>query len=297
MSLRTRMCMALGLWLWFFVPFQRASAQQGVSALPDSVPASHPQPTAPVSAPAGATTSTSDAAGFIRLDLTVHDEKGSPVPGLAATDFTLLENDKPDKILSFRAFDGVSKAADAPVELILFLDTINLSSEQISVAQREVVKFLRQNGGRLAQPVSLFWLAVSGLWAPLQAQPSVDGNGLAAGLEHSPKLRLIWSMKSTDSAGASASPSSNFLPLRAFGLIAAEKRQQPGRKSLVWIGPDLTMGTGAGENLFGLRIDLERPRREQESGAVQQFGAVLRWTWEHTVADVRLHADNRRGAG
>jgi VWFA-related protein len=243
--------MALGLWLWFFVPLQRAGAQQDIPALPDPTPAGHPQPTAQAPALAGATASASDAAGLIRLDLTVHDEKGSPVSGLAATDFTLLENDKPDKILSFRAFDGASKPTEAPVELILFLDTINLSSEQISVEQREAAKFLRQNGGRLVQPVSLFWLAASGLWAPPQVQPSVDGNGLAEDLEHSPKLRLIWSMKSTESAGASASSSSNLLPLSAFGLIAAEKRQQPGRKLLVWIGPDLTMGTGAGENLFG----------------------------------------------
>ena len=36
---------------------------------------------------------------------------------------------------------------------------------------------------------------------------------------------------------------------------------------------------GAGENLLGLRIHIERPRREQEAGAVEQFdqrlGALL----------------------
>jgi len=238
MSLRPRICVALGLWLWFVVRVQPADAQQGVPALPDPTPASRPQQTA------------SDAVGLIQLDVTVHDEKGSPVSGLAASDFTLLENDKQDKILSFRAFDEVAKTTDAPVKLILFLDTINLSSEQISVAQREVAKFLRQNGGRLAQPVSLFWLADSGLWVPPQAQPSVDGNGLAAGLEHSGKLRLIWSTNRTESAGASVSSSLNLLPLRAFSLIAADQRQQAGRKLLVWIGPDRTMGTGGGENLF-----------------------------------------------
>jgi VWFA-related protein len=198
----------------------------------------------------GAWASASDAVGLIQLDLTVHDEKGGPVSGLAATDFTLLENDKPDKILSFRAFDGVSNTSDPPVELILFLDTINLSNQQTALVQREAEKFLRQNGGHLAQPTSLFWLAASGLWVAPQAQPSVDGNGLAAVLEHSRMLRSIWSTKSAESAesaGAAVPPS----PLRAFGLIAAEERQKPGRKLLVWIGPDLTMGTGTTKNLFG----------------------------------------------
>lgn len=202
---------------------------------------------AQASARTSAWASASDAVGLIQLDLTVHDEKGNPVSGLAATDFTLLENDKPDKILSFRAFDGVSNPNEPPVELILFLDTINLSNQQIALVQREVAKFLRQNGGHLAQPVSFFWLAASGLWGPPQAQPSVDGNGLAADLEHSGKLQPVWSTKSEESAGASVPPS----PLRAFGLIGAAERQKLGRKLLVWIGPDLTMGTGTTRNLFG----------------------------------------------
>jgi VWFA-related protein len=254
MSLRPRICIALGLSLWLFVQVQWADALQGVSALPDPTSASHPQQSAQAPALAGAWASASDAVGLIRLDLTVHDEKGNPVSGLAATDFTLLENEKLNKILSFRAFDRVSKTSDAAVELILFLDTINLSNAQISVEEREVAKFLRQNGGHLAQPVSLFWLAPSGLWVTPQAQPSVDGNGLAAGLEHSGKLRPVWSTKSAESpenAGASIQFSLNFLSLRAFGLIAAEERQKPGRKLLVWIGPDLTMGTGTTKNLFG----------------------------------------------
>src|SRR5258708_2372616 len=125
MCLRPRVCMAFMLCFWLFARVQAVNAQQGVFAPPDPAPPA--RNTAQVlghPAEASVWTSASDAVGLIRLDVTVHDEKGNLVPGLPPSDFTLLENEKPDKILSFRAFEGGAKTAEPPIEVILFLDTI-----------------------------------------------------------------------------------------------------------------------------------------------------------------------------
>src|SRR5580658_756555 len=199
MSVRPRIGIVFLLSLRLVARVQRADAQ-GVFPQPDPAPASHSEQPTPRPAQSVAPASASDAVGLIRLDVTVHDEKGNPVSGLTPTDFTLLESNKPDKILSFRAFDRASNTTEPSVELILLLDSIGLSERQQSVMQRETAKFLRQNGGHLAQPVSVFWLTPTGLWSPHQPQPSLDGNGLAAAVEHSSKLQSIWSAKNAERA-------------------------------------------------------------------------------------------------
>ena len=249
MSVRLRIGIVFLLYLWLLARVQRADAQ-GVFLETNPALAGHMQELTPAPAQPVAPALASDAVGLIRLDVAVHDEKGNPVSGLTPTDFTLLESNKPDKILSFRAFDEL-KTTEPPVELILFLDTIGLSGPQASVMQRETAKFLRQNGGHLAQPVSIFWLTPTGLWIPHQPQPSLDGNGLAAVVEHSGKLQSIWSARSLQRTGVPDPTFLNFLPLRAFGWIAAAERQKSGRKFVVWIGPSPTMVAESGENLFG----------------------------------------------
>jgi hypothetical protein len=83
---------ALLVCLAFLLGFKQVSAQATGEAQPDY---------APVSA--------SDAAeGLLKLDTVVTDKSGNPVTTLEPKDFTLLENDHTDKILSFHAFDGVT---------------------------------------------------------------------------------------------------------------------------------------------------------------------------------------------
>ncbi len=244
MGLRLRICMTVVLSLGSIVRVQRAAAQSvGRPQYPEPAPASRPSllPASPPSqlevaqVQAGAWASASDAAGLIRLDVVVHDEKGNPLSGLPASDFALFENEKPDKVLSFREFYGAAKIAEPSVEVILFVDTTSLNSQQVVILQREVNKFLRQNGGRLAHPVSIYWLTTSGLWVPPQPQPSLDGGALAAALEHTGKLKSIWKPRGLDPTPLV------FRPLEAFGFIAAAERQKPDRKLLVWVGLDSTL--------------------------------------------------------
>ena len=42
--------------------------------------------------------------GLIHLDVVVTDQSGRPVPGLQLSDFTLLDNGRPLKLLSFQCF-------------------------------------------------------------------------------------------------------------------------------------------------------------------------------------------------
>src|ERR1035437_10531781 len=65
------------------------------------------------------------AEGRIHLDVMVTDAAGKPVGGLTAQDFTLLEDRKPKKIVSFLALDENAAQPEPPVEGILLIDEVN----------------------------------------------------------------------------------------------------------------------------------------------------------------------------
>jgi VWFA-related protein len=177
----------------------------------------------------------------------VTDNSGKTISGLGPKDFTLLDNHQPQKILSFHSFDGVSAKPDFPVEVILVVDTIKMPFNLAAEEREEVEKFLRQSGGHLGQPISIFGLSDAGLWH--LGQPSGDGNALAAEIAHDKLVfinprRLLGngtgeyadSSATTDPAGLSA--------LKALGYIAASERRKPGRKLLIWVGPGWGIGSG-----------------------------------------------------
>ena len=189
-----------------------------------------------------ATPLASDAEGLLKLDVVVTDKSGNPVTTLEPKDFTLLENDHTDKILSFHAFDGVLAKPNPPVEVILVIDTVGMSGGQLLIAEHEVEKFLRQNNGHLAQPVSMFYLSDTGFWVPPQPQPSNDGNSLAASIEHKGRLRAIRKLQNDKDLQYPSAPYAS--SLRALPFIAAFERQKPGRKLMIWIGPDWGLADG-----------------------------------------------------
>ena len=117
------------------------------------------------------------ADGLIKLDVVLTDKSGNPISGLRSGDLTLLDNGQPQKILSFQGFDGTTAKPDPPVEVILVIDTVNLSQEQVAAAKSSVEKLLRANEGHLAQPVQVFLLSPTVLSST--RAPSLDGNTLA----------------------------------------------------------------------------------------------------------------------
>ena len=179
---------------------------------------------------------TGTAEGLIRLDVVVTDKSGKSVPGLKPSDFTLLDNGEPEKILSFRSFDGITAKPDPPVEVILVIDTLFLPQHLIPLAKSEVEKFLRRNNGHLAQPVSIFLLSETGLSST--PQPSTNGNALAdevaRGIWQTPAFHGTQTTKETAQLlhGASSGLWRCHL-VRLFWRNAGS----PGRKLLFWLSP------------------------------------------------------------
>ena len=190
------------------------------------------------------------------MDVVVTDRAGKPLSGIAAKDFTLLDNGQPEKILTFHAFDEISSTADPPVKVILLVDALNLPERLASYERREVERFLRQNNGHLAQPVSLVELSTTGI--VMVGHPSADGNALAADFAHDKNIERIRRVPS-----GMRGESIDFLfgdppalsALKALGDIATAERQRPGRKLLIWVGPGWGVGSGA-------YLDSIRPRQD-----------------------------------
>jgi VWFA-related protein len=170
------------------------------------------------------------AEGRIHLDVVVTDKAGKAVSGLALKDFTLLDDGRPSNILSFHAIDAAVEAATRPVEVILVLDTVNLGLQTVARTRLQLANFLRQNGGHLAQPVSIFVFSDDG--AKVLAQPSMDGNALATQLDQADsKLRIIG--RSSQYGGFDRYA----LSLKWIQIIAQSEAKRPGRKLLIWAGP------------------------------------------------------------
>jgi VWFA-related protein len=188
------------------------------------------------------------AAGLIKLDVVVSDKSGKPVSGLEAKDFTLLDDGLPSNILSFQSFDGTAAKPDPPVEVILVIDTINHKLRKVPDVQPDVVKFLRQNDGHLAQPVSIYRVSEMGL--SVTAQPTTDGNDLVAEISRKGGLREV-SLEKGDLQLQNSSFRNQVIDpqtaLRAaLGSIVLIERRKPGRKLLIWVG----YGGPVGETSF-----------------------------------------------
>jgi len=176
--------------------------------------------------------------GRIHLDVVVADAHGKPVTELLPTDFKILDDGQPRKVLSFSGYDGASVKTNPPVEVILLLDTVNLPFAQISFLRQQITQFLRQNHGHLAQPLSMMVLTDAGL--RVQPRPSVDGNALVSVLD-----QVKGSVHGIYGAMGSDGDLQRFeLSLRQMQAIAENEALRPGRKLLIWVGPGWPMLTG-----------------------------------------------------
>ena len=182
-ALRTERTILLGFLLCFlaFIRVPRGDSQAETSQTPVQAVVSSEAPVMPANAP---------PAGLIHLDVAATDREGKPFSGLAAKDFTLLDNGVPQKIVSFAASNEAADENERLTEVVLVLDEVDLSPIQFELVKDESIKFLRQNGGHLAQPVSVYWFTTFGLYA--SAQPTTDGNALAEDVAHHRSPRTVW---------------------------------------------------------------------------------------------------------
>ena len=220
---------------------------------------------------------TTDAVqGLINLDVVVTDNSGKQISGLRYNDFSVLDNGQPQKILSFHAFDGVSAKPDPPVVVILFIDTIKMPFDLAAFEREEVERFLRRNGGHLAQPVSVFGLSDIGFWT--LAQPSGDGNALAAEIASDRlvfiRRRQLLGNGTGEFVDSCREDPAGLKALKALGDIATAERRKPGRKLLVWVGPGWGIGSGAE---FESLPDYDSVQRRERARARQVTFNTIYW--------------------
>jgi VWFA-related protein len=175
------------------------------------------------------------------VDAVVTDKAGKPLSGLDASNFTVLDNGHPQKILSFYSGDESTTRRDPPAKVMILIDTVNASLEDVAYERQQIAIFLRQNGGQLANPVSILYFNGDG--AQSVAPVSQDGNALAAALDkQAPNLHPIRRSEAFYGAVERVQ-----ISLSALGSLASKEAAQPGRKVLLWISPGwpLLVGTQA----------------------------------------------------
>ncbi len=225
---------------WFlfvlFVPFSTLSAQ--------NTPAPQLQPRSAEPAKAPSSTASVPADRQIQLDVQVTDKSGAPVRGLQQQDFTILDDKRPQNILSFQSVDSAAaSASDPPVEVVLVVDAVNAGFQSVTYERSELKKFLLQNGGKLALPTSLIVFSDTG--TEIQKDSSRDGNALAALYDqYETGLRIV-----NRSQGFWGAAERFDLSLKTLTNFVEHEKTRPGRKLMVWFSPGWPL-------LSGPRIEL-----------------------------------------
>ena len=182
----------------------------------------------------------SAAPGTVTLDIAVTEHSGKVVPGLTQSNFTVLDNGKPQQILSFSAIEG--SVTDPPTQVILLIDTVNNSITNVAYEREQIATFLRRSGPTLSLPLSLIFFTDSG--SEMQA-PTTSTDFLLAGLkEMDTKLHTI-----NRASGFYGAAERVNLSLKTADQIAAREQSIPGRKLLIWISPGWAYLTGPDVNL------------------------------------------------
>ncbi|MGA7243236.1 MAG: VWA domain-containing protein [Terracidiphilus sp.] len=196
----------------------------------------------------------------IFLDVAATDSSGKPVGDLEPFDISVLDEGQQRKILGFRRTDGsVGSKLDPPVEVIIVLDAVNLPYQATTRLRLEIDKFLRENGGHLAQPVSIYMFTSEGL--RVQPAPSKDGNALAAMLDES-----TGTVRARDLSGGVYSLQEQFQSsYKTISGIAENLSHKAGRKVVIWLGPGWPLLT----ERFFIQTDVSRETYFRQIAALQ----------------------------
>jgi VWFA-related protein len=174
----------------------------------------------------------------ITIDVQVTDKSGAPVRNLQKQDFTLLDDKRPQNIVTFRAVDASAASTTDPIEIVLVIDAVNSSVQVVANERDQVRKFLLRDGGKLAQPVSLVIFSDAG--ADVQNGSSRDGNALATLLDQKETgLRSV-----TRSQGYWGATERLDMSLKTISSLEEYERTRPGRKLMIWISPGWPMLSG-----------------------------------------------------
>jgi VWFA-related protein len=194
----------------------------------------------------------------IDLDVVVTPKSGPPVAGLQQQDFTIFDNKSPQRIASFQARSG----SQDPVHVILLIDAVNTAYQTIAYERGQIDKFLRANGGRLAQPMTLAFFTDKG--TQIEEGFSTDGNGLSESFDH-------YDIGLRDIRRSSQYEANDRFQLSMTALreLLEQAAKLPGRKMIFWVSPGWPI-------LSGPRIDLDYKQQSQIFSTVVGLSTQLR---------------------
>lgn len=210
----------------------------------------------------------------IHLDVVVTPKSGPPVADLQQQDFTVLDNNSPQAITAFAAVTG----RQAPVEVIIVIDAINIDAREIGYERIQIDKFLRGEGGHLAYPVAIVVATDTG--AKLAENFSSDGNALGAAMDRD-QIGLRDIGRSAGFYGASERLQYS---LGALNQLITTEAPRPGRKILLWVSPGWPI-------LSGPNVELDAKQQDQIFGQIVTLSTQLR------QARITLYSVNPLGAG
>ena len=167
---------------------------------------------------------------FLTLDVVVTDKSGTPVSSLAQQDFTLLDDKQAKPVLSFRASEQSSAAAE-PVQVLFIIDEVNCSPRALSNGRQQLEKFLRQSGSQLPVPMSLVFF--SDRSTQVQGTPTLNPASLLEGLKTAGSSLSEYNQSSGLYGDAERLEKS----IRMLDKLTAYESRQPGRKLMVWLSP------------------------------------------------------------
>ena len=193
---------------------------------------------------------------LVVVDVVTTDSKGQPVPDLKASDFTVLEDGKPQKISGFNfEHSGGNLTQTAQVQLppsvvtnapkfqsnslnVILFDVANGDFTEHVYARDQLLKFL--NGAALDRPVAIFALQAQ---LKLVHDFSTDNKSLSAAVaKYRPpaKLNNSESMESRASAFSTrgdyhTSERDIENTLNQLNVLAKVLAGYPGRKNLIWL--------------------------------------------------------------
>jgi VWFA-related protein len=197
-------------------------------------------------------------ASRIDLDVVVTAKTGPPVGDLQQQDFTLFDNKTPRHLTSFQAVTGSQNTT----HILLLIDAVNTSYENIAYERGEVDKFLRANGGHLPQPMALAFFTDTG--TQIQSTYTTDGNALSTSFDqYAIRLRNVR-RSSQYQAQDRLNPS-----LKALGQIVMHEADLPGRKLIFWVSPGWPL-------LSGPRIELDGKQLNQIFASIVGLSTDLR---------------------
>jgi VWFA-related protein len=215
----------------------------------------------------------------VRLDVTVVSKDGAPVAGLMRQDFTLRDFTQKDNkaAVPITSFNAVG-AGQSEVGVIVLIDAVNIPFSTVSYVRGQVLKYLRLDEGKLAQPTAIAVLTDQGL--QMQHGFTRDGNGLASDLEK----QEIGLREINRSGGYWGADERLQISLKAIHDLAAYGGTLPGRKAVLWISPGWPLLSGPG-------VDLSE---KQEQGI---FNDIVSFSTDLRQARVTIYNINPLGAG